>query len=99
MKTLLILTALGLSMACSNTCKVPPATEAPATEAPAEKPAIERPENVGPGTEHAEQDLDACMAECQQQNAMRAVAAEMIEADCRASCTGEYQTLGTQSIE
>ena len=94
MKTLVYLFALSFAVACKTADKGP-AAEAP----PTEKPAVERPQDAGPGMEHAEQDLEACMAECIQANAMRAVAAELIEADCKASCSGEPQTLGTQSLD
>jgi len=94
MKTLIYLSALSFAVACKT------ADKGPAAEvAPTEKPAIERPQDVGPGTEHAEHDLDACLAECMQANAMRSVAAEVIEADCKAGCTGEPETLGTQSLD
>jgi len=86
-----------LISAMSWACKT--ADKAPGTQASEEKAPIERPADVGPGTEHAEQDLEACMAQCQKQNAMRAVGPEIIEADCKASCTGEKSPLGTQELE
>ncbi len=92
MKTILI-AILSLSVACKSTCKLP------VDDTPVEKPAIERPANAGPGMEHAEQAQDACVATCERENAMRAVAAEVITADCLASCTGEPQTLGTKSLD
>ena len=74
-------------------------TESPTAVAPVEKPAMERPEGAPPAQEHAEQALEACVAECEQANAMRAVAPEVITADCQASCGAEPSPLGTQSLE
>ena len=46
-----------------------------------------------------QQEIDACMQECLVQNQMRSVGYELIEADCRASCTGTISPLGTQSLD
>jgi hypothetical protein len=90
---MILFAILSLSVACKSTCKLP------VDDTPVEKSAIERPANAGPGMEHADQAQDACVKACEQENAMRAVSAEVITADCLASCTGEHQTLGTKSLE
>jgi hypothetical protein len=89
----MLFVVLSSAFACKSTCKLP------VEDTPAEKPAIDRPANSGPGMEHAEQAQGACVATCERENAMRAVSAEVITADCLASCTGEGQTLGTKSLE
>ena len=63
-----------------------------------EKPVVERGPNEGPGMEHAEQALEACVEACEQENAMRAVAVEIIRADCERSCGNPKPALGTPSL-
>ena len=46
-----------------------------------------------------QQEIDACMQECLVQNQMRSVGYELIEADCRTSCTGTTSPLGTQPLD
>lgn len=94
----MLFVVLSSAFACKSTCKLP-ADDAPVSGVSVEKPAVERPANVGPGLEHAEHAQSACLATCEKENAMRAVAAEVITADCLASCTGEPQTLGVQSLD
>ena len=72
-------------------------TDSPAPPAP-EKPILERGPNEGPGQEHAEQALEACVQACEKENAMRSVAAEIIRADCEKSCGNPAPVLGTQSL-
>ena len=67
------------------------ATEAPIPPAPTPVPGEEK---ASTGTEDLA--LESCMTECEQANQMRAVAAEVISADCMASCTGTPPTLGTE---
>ena len=90
---ILVFLISSMSWACKT------ADKASGAQASEEKAPIERPSDVGPGTEHAEQDLEVCMTDCRKQNAMRAVGPEVIEADCTASCTGEKSPLGTQDLE
>ena len=90
---MILFTVLSFSVACTSTSKLP------VDDTPVEKSPIERPANAGPGMEHAEQAQNACVKTCEKENAMRAVSAEVIHADCLASCTGEHQTLGTKSLE
>jgi hypothetical protein len=71
-----------------------PSTPGPETE----KPVVERGPNEGPGMEHAEQALAACVEACEQENAMRSVAAEIIRADCERSCGSPAPALGTPSL-
>ena len=87
-----------LALACAHidepvSNEADPIQETPPVQAeePAEEPA-EVPE--GPSDE----ELAQCMTDCIQRNQMRAVAYEIIEADCKASCTGTVEPLGTQPL-
>ena len=64
-----------------------------------EKPVLERDPNVGPGQEHAEQALEVCVEKCENENAMRSVAAEVIRSDCEASCGKTDPLLGSPSLQ
>lgn len=97
MKTMFYV-VLSFLLACANTGKLSSDDLAPLEPATREKPVTERPEGAAPHMEHAEQAQAACVKACEQENSMRAVAAEVISADCLASCSGEPQPLGTRSL-
>jgi hypothetical protein len=98
MKTMFYV-VLSFLLACVNTGKLSSDDPAPVESVTKEKPVTERPEGAAPHMEHAEQAQAACVKACEQENAMRAVSAEVITADCLSGCTGEHQTLGTKSLE
>jgi hypothetical protein len=79
--------ALFVGAACATTPEAEPAPTsedaAPAVEA---TPDAETPEN--PVADPA-----ACIAECEQQSMARSVAWEIVQADCRAACSGDRDPL------
>ena len=95
------MTRILLTLACARTgtpsetesaSVSPPESEVVAPEDGADA-APEEP--TGPSPE----EIEACMAECLVQNQMRSVGYELIEADCRTSCSGDISPLGTQPLE
>ena len=89
-----------LSLACVHSTEVPtpePELSSPSSStvsAPPKTPNGENAPGLQPSTEVSLDTIDECIEICVQQNQMRAVSADVIESDCRASCSSESQPFG-----
>ena len=87
--------ALFVGAACATT---PSVESSPAVSESVAPPVSEPCGTVEPAaetetSETPEADVAACIAECEQQSMARSVAWEKVQADCRASCSGEVEPL------
>ena len=97
-----------LSLACVHNAEVSTPesdasspTKSPTTNTQSEHTLPSKEQNdlgLEPASEVSLQDIDQCIEICIQQTQMRAVSADMIEADCRASCSGQPEPLGTTPL-
>ena len=95
---------ISLAIACAQSPNVQVEPNPPAIDG-AENPSVEiNPvETTGSpqpsdGFSTPPEAITSCIQECMESQQMRAVAIQLIEADCRATCTGEPDPMGTQPV-